>query len=350
MKFFQEDAFSPKRLVNEEADVSEKDTVQKVISSHFSFLPTLTSIKKLGGIGVNSRNYLIETENNKFVVKWWGTTDKECINDVMSLLSHLQNSNQLVPIPVMSSTGNLMSDSEGHHFSVLSYINGKHFDATMNKMQNYLSSVSSLFFDLQQIDQTFKSVPTIQYDTKKIWDVIDIVSNKPDLISEICTIEQLSVIQNLRETVKGELEMFAQLSSPKELRLCHFDLHPKNVLIDPADNFGFLDFEACGYVDPRCALGFSLLKMLRQTVITDSEHKNPFAIGEQALNLVGGLNFDFQEEDLSLLPIFGRIEVLRRLTYILDQYLTRGDREWVQVLSIQVSVLQESYQLFSQAS
>ena len=66
---------------------------------------------------------------------------------------------------------------------------------------------------------------------------------------------------------------------------------------------------------------------------------------KKALDLIQ--NQEFADAlTVPLLPVFGRVEVLRRLTYIIDEFENYNSETWLSMLPIQVQLLRESYILF----
>ena len=72
---------------------------------------------------------------------------------------------------------------------------------------------------------------------------------------------------------------------------------------------------------------------------------DPIIVGEKSLDLIRNQEFA-NKLIVPLLPVFGRVEVMRRLTYIINEFEHNNSETWLSVLPIQVQLLRESYILF----
>ena len=142
-----------------------------------------------------------------------------------------------------------------------------------------------------------------------------------------------------------DLEMYPTITNNNEKQFSHYDLHPKNILKQKKDNYAFLDFESCGVLDPNIAWGFTLIKILRQVMAGSEIILDPIIVGKKSLDLIQDQEFA-DTLTVPLLPVFGRVEVMRRLTYIIDEFENYNSETWLSVLPIQVQLLRESYILF----
>ena len=345
MRDFQPDFFS----VNSDEPKSGGDVsnlqIMEVIHSQFPSIGEVKRTVELGGVGINSRNYKILAETGSYTFKLWGTNDPMRISEVSKISRFLDSKNICVPVPIRSATGADYINNERKLASLLTFIEGELYSPSESDLPHYFNSISQLFENLREYKKSSEHYLRYEVDSTNLG-----ISISRGLASELIWIEnglqdQHTSLTEIYPKILEDIRIFSLANKSVENQFSHFDLHPRNILKTGQDRFGFLDFEACGFMDPRIAWGFTLVKILRQVIAGSDVKTDPSKLGKDALELIRSTNFG-SRLDAFYLPVFGRIEILRRLSLIIDDYLDNESSTWLPMLPIQIQLLKESYLLF----
>lgn len=345
MKDFQLDFFS---INNEESKQIKEDNDFEVINVVESQFPSIGEVKKtykLGGLGVNSKNYKIFSETGTYTYKLWGTKDPLRISEVSNISRFLDSKGINVPIPIESGKGDDYFHGNDGLVSLLTFIEGQLYNPTTSDLSNYFYSTSELFENLRLYETSDQHQPPFEVNLIKLENSIGRGINSKLFWIENNLQEDYVRLTEIYPRILEDMRSFLLVKKTINKQFSHFDLHPRNILKIGPNKFGFLDFEACGYMNPHTAWGFTLIKILRQTVAGSKANINPTKLGFNALETIGSTSFG-NRLDVFSLPLFGRMEILRRLSFIIDDYLNNKSVTWLPMLTIQVQLLRESYLLF----
>jgi hypothetical protein len=345
LKDFQPDFFS----VNSDEPKSggEVSNLQIIEVIHSQF-PSIGEVKRtieLGGVGINSRNYKILAETGSYTFKLWGTNNPTRISEVSKISRFLDSKNVCVPVPVKSFAGVDYIKNDEKLASLLTFIEGQLYSPSQSDLPHYFNSISQLFENLREYKKS--SEHHLRYEVNST-DLEKSISR--GLNSELIWIEnglqdQHSSLTEIYPKILRDIRVYSMTNRSTHNQFSHFDLHPRNILKTSQDKFGFLDLEACGFMDPQIAWGFTLVKILRQVMAGSDVKTDPSELGKNALEMICSTSFGSRLDVFSL-PVFGRIEILRRLSIIMDDYLDNESSIWLPMLPIQIQLLKESYLLF----
>ena len=347
MKDFLPDFFSMRDPQGIELSVSEKARLKTSIKKHFPNIGEPLSIQPQGGLGINSLNFLVITEKAKYSYKIWGFGSQDRIELISRILKHLFSKNIGVPVPIDTSAGLPYIRIDDTYSSLFTYIEGTQFTADFKELPNYFSSLSELFTGLKSFELKEPIFVPFVLDSNCLISSLSTSLENRSLWSTEQLDEPFDILKSIFPFLLNDLETYGSIQNLAQRQYSHFDLHPKNILKIPGGEFGFLDFEACGFIDPNIAWGFTLIKNLRQTMVLSKSSLDPAEAGVKSLESIQATEFG-KSLRLESLPLFGRIEIVRRLAYILDEYKERNSKEWLQMLPVQVQLLKESYILFPQ--
>lgn len=345
MRDFQPDFFS----VNSDEPKSGGEVsnlqIMEVIHSQFPSIGEVKRTVELGGVGINSRNYKILAETGSYTFKLWGTNDPMRISEVSKISRFLDSKNICVPVPIRSAAGADYIKNDEKLASLLTFIEGELYSPSESDLPHYFNSISQLFEALREYKKSSEHYLRYEVDSTNLG-----ISISRGLDSELIWIknglqDQHTSLTEIYPKILEDIRIFSLANKSFENQFSHFDLHPRNILKTSQDEFGFLDFEACGFMDPQIAWGFTLVKILRQVIAGSDVKTDPSKLGKDALELIRSTNFG-SRLDVFYLPVFGRIEILRRLSLIIDDYLDNESSTWLPMLPIQIQLLKESYLLF----
>lgn len=345
MKDFQPDFFS---FNNEESKQIEEENNFEIINAVESQFPSIGEVRKtskLGGLGVNSKNYKIFSETGTYTYKLWGAKDPLRISEVSNISRFLDSKGISVPVPIKSIKGGDYFHGNEGLVSLLTFTEGQIYNPTTSDLPQYFDSTSELFENLRLYETSDQHQPTFEVNPINLENSIGHGLNSKLFWIENNLQEGYARLTEIYPRILKDMQSFILINNSVDKQLAHFDLHPRNILKISPNKFGFLDFEACGYMNPHTAWGFTLIKILRQTVAGSRATIDPSKLGLKALETIGSTSFGNRLDVLSL-PLFGRMEILRRLSFIIDDYSNNKSVAWLPMLTIQIQLLKESYLLF----
>ena len=344
MKDFQPDYFSVTTLNYSNVPLKNLHEIINILKEKFPTVDRVLDAKSLSGLNINSSNIKITSGNGNYILKYWSSQDLDRINQICKILLHLNSEGVSVPVPVTTTGNEYIFEFEKANITLFNYIDGEIFQPVFADLRSYFASVSNLFISLRKLDVDNKNY-NLYPDPELISNTLNRVVNNNSSELEIRFPGDFIKLKVIHKKLLSDLERYSTITHDNEKQFSHYDLHPKNILKQKNDNYAFLDFESCVISDPNIAWGFTLIKILRQVIAGSEVILDPIIVGKKALDLIQ--NQEFADAlTVPLLPVFGRVEVLRRLTYIIDEFENYNSETWLSMLPIQVQLLRESYILF----
>lgn len=346
MKDFQPDYFSstienayPYKFLNSKIAFNE-------LRKNYIDLENITQISSVSGYGVNSQNIKIVSKGQSYLLKFWNTPDTNRINEVCQILNHVNRDDVNAPIPIYNCDSNYTSIIENKIATLFTFIEGSVFTPKLFDLPSYFSEVNKLFVSLKNFNYEKSKLPKMLDVDAMSFSITNLSENKNSYFYDNYY-ESVKILMTVKTQLLESLDTYSKHFMFTQFQYSHYDLHPKNILQLSKDNFAFLDFESCDMYDPNLAWGFSLIKILRQVLVDSQDPKLPVKIGPSSLKLIK--NLPFAEMLLvDLLPIFGRVEIMRRLTYIANAYENGNSTEWISMFPVQIQLLRESLIMFDQ--
>lgn len=317
--------------------------INEFVEENFSNISIIKCITRFSGLNINSENFKIYTSNGPYLMKYWKLGQAIRINEICTILERLNNFKVLVPSPVRSNLGNFYEKQGGNYVSIFKYISGNSFIPSTNELFTYFESVGQLFYCLSKVEGSKTFVRQIP-DTSSIFKSINKLLTSNSIINEKY-FDELGDFRKIVNFLEKDANIYNCILDLNFKQYCHMDLHPKNILKLNGNKYAFLDFDSCYVSNPNISWGFMLLKILREVVSSSNQTVNPTELGRQTLLSLNSISYT-KNLLIDHLPIFGRMEVLRRLAYIIDDFENNNSIIWLDMLPIQISVLLESYQLF----
>lgn len=323
------------------ADSNVGHQVRRVALDGFG-IGSIKSVFCIGNAGVLSKNYLIESENRRLVLKARSVYDglSSRMSEEIVLTSRLKASGLPVPDALLALEDKYVYEAFGSVWACFRYCTGNYFQGHSGELEAAASSYAALSYALRQ-----NSVGLGEFDEGRIIsDLAELVfstTNPPD-----CDPMMAALYLRHREELLQVIELVtvAQESLEARCQLMHTDFHPLNVLMDDRRVSAILDFEDVKVYPVSAASGFAAYKLIRQSLlgvpacgrlsearklvdcwlmewstVMASQHLNMRALGEGALYRVLALlhlmmdawlrrgdhrfNFDFQKQLVSLREI-----------------------------------------------
>ena len=343
MKDFEPDFFSRNNAGSLKSNLAFNTKIEEIVKTNFPFLADILYVEQMPGLNLNSKNVKVTSINGVYTLKSWGLLSPERIKQICELLLHINSKGIVVPTPILTLHSGFAVKRDKEYFTMFHFIAGENFNPKFSDLSTYLESINNLFLTLESFPG--ENYSTLTPDPELISrSLINSVSkNSSELYS--CFPDEFARLQSITEKLLNDIEIFSKIDNVSKKQFSHFDLHPKNVLELPNNTYAFLDFESCLYSDPNIAWGFSLIKILRQMIVFSNGNLDPSMVGAYALNGINRQEFATRLQ-VENLPIFGRVEIMRRLVLIIDQFENFNSKTWLSMLPVQIQILRESYLLF----
>ncbi len=345
MKEFESDYFSNVDKISGELPKIEDLSIRTFIENFYPGVGKVKSLFSFSSLEINSRNMKVVTEEGMFTLKFWEALPEKRLKEIIKILLFLDTQEMRTPAPIKNIDGKYFSGAQNKIATLFSYIEGGLYRPTPDNLGQFFEATGELFSNLGKLSinrESPDSYITVPIETQN--SIRDSLENN-QLWVDLDLIESQEVLLSVWPLIDRDLYSFAQLNRLSKLQYSHFDLHPKNVVFDDHQGFGFLDFASCTVSNPNIAWGFLLTKNLRQAVINSDKSGSAKLLGSKAILDLQKTDFS-QNLDIPNLPVYGRYEIARRLAYILDEYTKKGMKLWIGMLPVQVRLLKESYLLF----
>ena len=344
MKDFQPDYFSVTSINYSSVPSKNLYEIENMLKKQFPIVEKVLDAKNLSALDINSSNIKITSGTGNYILKYWSSKDVNRINQVCRILLHLNSEGISVPVPVTTMENEFIFGFKNGNATLFNYLDGEIFQPMFSDLQSYFMSISNLFISLKKFNDKSKNYD-LSPDPELISNILNrtVANNSSELAIRFPG--EFIKLKKMYKKLLSDLEKYSTITYNSKKQFSHYDLHPKNILKQNKDNYAFLDFESCVVSDPNIAWGFTLIKILRQVVAGSQVILDPIIVGKKSLELIQDQEFA-DKLTVPLLPVFGRVEVMRRLTYIIDEFENYNSETWLSMLPIQMQLLRESYILF----
>jgi hypothetical protein len=319
--------------------------IEYSLSTFYARVGNVRSVTNLSGLDINSMNAKVVCDNGVFVLKITNEIDVRSLSNILEIQSWLYSEGIIVPNPVLTDSAQYFVRLDNRFVILFDFIDGRVYRPELSNIGTFLGCASELFLKLRTLHPKRLIRIPYQISTERIWQTVNYSMHRVDFWEQNSFSEAFSKLKPLLPSLQEDLMLFSQVHQQSSAQYSHYDLHPKNVLVLVDKQFGFLDFNSCGLMNPNIAWGFLLIKTLREALVKESDKTRLLEIGKSALSDVTKTSFsDFL--DVPLLPVYGRFEILRRLSLILEDFLSRNSSTWLSMLPVQIQLLRESYLVF----
>ncbi len=347
---FQPDQFSVSNPVFVEPDAAMRLAGETILAQHYeAVIGRCLGLQRVGAREVNSKNMKVEAEEGLFLIKH---VSAEAISDheqACVIASRLAGQGAVLTCPQANKNGDFVSRNEQGGWSLWKFVEGDFFSGSDREMD----SVAGVVHDVQQ---HLSHLPDVLWPGKEVsLDAGRILAtfNKGDSLrnqwDDIFDAELLSLVREHWPAVmmaSKAIEQTASRENASSMVPVHIDLHPHNIMMHGGKVAAILDVDSIVRCSPLAANGFGAFKLFRQ-------HCVHLASDEKDISLRGA----FEAFSKALAPEYpprialegARLEVSRRLAYILDGLLAKGKSDWGHVLGIQLSALSEISWLLDEA-
>jgi len=302
---------------------------------------------QVGAFEINSSNFKISVHKKKFLLKRWDQAAQlEKVENQLALLMLLKAKNVPVPEPVLSQKRKNFSLINNRIWVLFEFLEGEYFKGTKSQVISAAKSIGRLSSELKSLPLNLIISNGPQQLLPADREILRLYSQKKPMWEEILGAEYALLLgQNFDHIVENWDQSAIEKAFGGKPQVIHYDLHPHNILMSESDVVGILDFDACSVLAPGVALGFSVMKLVRQAVVFNGLKTTAAELGNLFISEL--IKEDSQIETFAQsFNSLAKSEVLRRIVLILKLNLEKSDKRWNHVLPVQIGHLYECDLIF----
>jgi len=330
-----------------EAPENLADMVHEIIKTYYKHLlvelddcSLLKSTFCIEGNEISSRNFLFQTNSNKYIAK--RIPQDGNYNKIMRLSMLHKSLSVDLPIPSIVCNQNDELFTKGHdgfYWIVLEFVEGIYYDGYLLQPLEVIAKAHCCLhgrlgrdsFDESLFDKICYSMG----DEDELW---RFALQHHNTLDRYFMPEFASMIIDYKEKIEHALH-FTELFTLENQNdaLCHHDWHLYNLLIMNDKVSAVLDLESISISCPNISIAFGSFKVLRQYMVC---HKYDCADAAAAVK-VYMQNAYTTQMDADEINRYVKIELLRRIFIILRLGFRHRDTAWAYNLPMHIRGLQE---------
>lgn len=347
---FKEDFFSNSRPIWHSAG-KELDKLVSGIFDNVSLIKNgLTNlvIEFSGAFGINSSNFKISIDGEKYLLKRWSIKAiPEELEIILAMMEWLSNENLPVPSPIKFINGRYVLFYDNCLWSLFPFIDGNYFSGKVDELEDFAEMSGHLSNVLSKIPLELmpNSGPIHLSDSDDaILNIMDSIIYKwPEYFGTINS----KLLRNQWDALMSDWVRYRkERIYAGSILPCHFDLHPHNALFNNGKLVAILDFESCKVLPEGYAICFNALKQCKQGIIANGNIRAASEIGANYIRFVSR-KYSKVESYKGNFSDLANIEVMRRLCVIFRSNIESNNKSWNHILPIQLGHLVESKIIFN---
>ena len=303
-----------------------------VLNKYFNFLD-INKFFQYDDLNLNSKTYFVQNKQNKFILKYIpGEKIRPRLNKMCMILSFCKKQNIAVQEPIESISEGFVLDN---HYFLTKYYSGTYFDGTDLELSNFAKNLALLHKVLSKIKISYNFEPFRESykilkktDLVKIKNIINKKENQKTIFDRMF-LDNFSLLESSFSDIAISEEYY---KSGKQL--IHFDLHPGNVIFNNHRVSAIIDFGSMrkGYLIDDVA--FSSFRFASYGT------KNPKKIVDKMeyfFNMY--TKFNPLPELFSEFPKIAKLQILKRLSFILRNYYYTNTSFWISDMKNQLEFI-----------
>ena len=342
MELFVEDVFSKSEMEWVRIDDSDKISIEiKLLlqKNYKNISNSLVSIKKSGSLNINSSNFLIETNNNFFVIKRIYNSEKSKVKYLCEVDTKISKFFNKIPKIIIGDDETQFSEYKKYYYIIYEKVGITHYSGKKEEFEEFLYT----FIELDKLikkNQIRVSNNHHNINNESLLRLKNFYAT-PDDINEN---NPLNILKLHKEHILNKInEIKFDFNIEKNLSPYHIDIHPHNISI-VNNNLFFLDQDSIQMTTLERSLGFALYKLLRQSYYFYKKNKE---VSLFIHSKVLGAFADEENIDLKSLKNGAATEILRRLLIIYDQVALEKYSKWEFMFSSHIRGLYEIDEIFN---
>ena len=310
-------------------------------------LPLQGDLEQSDALGINSKNFRLNTAKGIFVLKRWSEhTAPRDIQNTLAIMAWLAARQLPVPAPLELRPDCFTLVTRSGTWSMFPYVEGAYFSGAGDELPAAAEVCGRLMETLALLPAACMPAEGPAHMTAGDGALLRRVKDVSRTWDALLGTEHAELLASLWPVLMLEWDkLCAAKPISGRTQATHFDLHPHNLLVSGGKVAAVLDFEACKVMPVGFALGFAALKQCRQAIALRQLRGDPRSAGalyiERLLRACPGAR--------ELAPHLGDLavaETLRRICIILRLNLENGEKKWNKVLAVQLGHLGEARGLF----
>jgi Ser/Thr protein kinase RdoA (MazF antagonist) len=347
---FARDLFSSADPTYVAARAQDARDVTFVLAAHIG-RPTVRDarVRQCGGIEVNSNNFLVEAGGLRVVVKRVARTGggREYFDRQLAISNLLAGRGVPSPRFLPNDAGELAITVDDRLYCVSEFVPGRYFSGTGAEVRCTAEAIASLLSEISTVPSELAVPFSFTLPDAGDLELLDRVERERGQWGALFGAHE-ALLETAMPQVRARLEHVSRIDrSGWRTGMCHYDLHPHNVLVDRERVVSFLDVDSFVTAPLQVPGGFGAFKLLRQSVVA-TRATAPSQTASLRTEFLAGLAACEELLDLSpeAMASGAEIEILRRLLLILWLNLEANDSAWNHVLPVQIAALSEVDQIF----
>jgi Ser/Thr protein kinase RdoA (MazF antagonist) len=351
IELFAPDHFSVSEPVFEpimQSNISAEIT--QVFASYKGTVGAIRRIAAVGGMEINSANFQVETEAGKFIAKRTNSDPKR-IAQICQLATWLADQNLPVAGPITTDERTWCTASENGFWSLWESVDGSYFTGHSEELAPVAQAIVSLHENITEIPKSLRPLVQLDFSIARFVAICDECHRRREHWPDIFGTSHSHLLGEHWESIERtlmEVQEAERAIRNEQIAICHYDLHPRNLLMDNLRVAAVLDLDSIGPTRQATAVGFALFKLLRQAAVFEGTQYQSDAsrsmrdkfktaiLSAECFKRLAGID----------MRLFAKLEIFRRLCLILENAIFSGDQRWLPVLNIQILGLYETDILF----
>ena len=291
-------------------------------------------LSSLEGVEINSKNTLVETPADAFLLKFLGernAAEAQILEVADEIFSERL---PFLPSIVLNDEGQRITKSGNQTYLLYTRVGSRHFSGKPKELVQFAENFCQFCHATNQEIGGFLTHPLLH---EASIDQLSDLYNRHRKGARSKYVELL--IERYDFLGRETSECLSKLSDAhfENTMPLHIDLHPHNITVDNEELF-FVDLASIQCTSLSRSLGFALFKLIRQSVA------GGFALDECRNVLTNtSLGELLKRMDMTncMLRDAAKQEVLRRLFLIVNDVVTNGSSQWERVIPMHLIGLEE---------
>ena len=318
---FKKDAFS--KINNFNYLNINNESLHLFISNNYNL--KIYSILLIDAININSKNYIINTDHCKFVLKLVNK-NKLNINNIEVNNYFLNNGINTIKF-IKNINGEYIINYDTNYDAILiEYIEGINLNVESLKFNKFIKFINNLYKVSLNTNKNNNLISRKYYFDDNI--INNLNKNNCNFLNE----DDINLIKNEFLLVKTQLKnKFTECIS-------HIDIHPHNLLINENKNIYLIDFDSFQNSYLEVTISFGIMKCFREFLVDIIETN---AINKRIKENIEIIKNEFNYMTFENILNYSKIEYFFRTYIILFNYYTKNNKEWINYLDIQINNIKE---------
>ncbi len=345
-KLFARDIYSYQRIEYTSVSNSLKKKISNsIFLNYFNFDQAKIKVQRIGGHGINSQNFRIRIKGKEYVAKIISICKNEKLQEVKQQLHIVDKVNALrkvLPISILNKQSNYLTTwAESSYLFLMKREKGQFYDGKLDTARDIITKMSDLYTELGKTSpQENNGIRRRSYFEKKY-------RNGFKTLKLLYGMRKLKIHHPVEKYLQHDflifeknynycLKMWEQKNIGSSYRLCHIDLHPRNMLFSKRKLQIFLDTESLMLSSPITAIGYSIFKIFRSYTSLQKKGDRDQAIRifrKQIYKIVYKTNL-LKKREIEMLHLGARMEAVKRYLNVATHYLLDKQEDWTHMLPV----------------